>query len=131
MRFLPGRERVPTFKDRLGHVWPVRFDAAAINRIKAYLYVDVAAMTEAERVSWLGSVLMTDLAGLVDALYAVIAPEADRRGISDEDFGRALCGESIEHAGAALAEALALATTDREIRRGLRTGIRTHQRAWR
>ena len=37
-------------------------------------------------------------------LYAACKPQADERGVSDEDFGRAMAGDAIEAATAALLE---------------------------
>ena len=50
--------------------------------------------------------LVTDPVLLCDCVYAVCKPEADARGITDEDFGRAMAGDVIEHACTALLEEL-------------------------
>ena len=39
-------------------------------------------------------------------LYALVKPEADAKGITDEDFGRAMAGDAVEHATTALLEEL-------------------------
>ena len=46
--------------------------------------------------------LANDPVLLVDVLYAVCKSEADSKNVSDEDFGRAMAGDAIEHATAAL-----------------------------
>ena len=46
--------------------------------------------------------LASDPVLLVDVLYAVCKPEADAQNVSDEDFGRAMAGDAIEHATTAL-----------------------------
>jgi hypothetical protein len=43
---------------------------------------------------------------LCDVVYAVCKPDADELDISDEDFGRAMAGDAIEHATRALLEEL-------------------------
>ena len=40
----------------------------------------------------------------MDVLYAVCKPQADKLGITDEDFGEAMAGDTIEHATTALLE---------------------------
>ena len=50
--------------------------------------------------------LVTDPVLLCDCVYAVCKPEADARGITDEDFGRAMAGDAIEHACTSLLEEL-------------------------
>ena len=39
---------------------------------------------------------------LVDVLYAAVKPEADAKGVTDEEFGRAMSGDAIEMATTAL-----------------------------
>jgi hypothetical protein len=50
--------------------------------------------------------LIRDPVLLCDVIYAVCKPQADEQNISDEDFGRAMAGDAIEHATTALLEEL-------------------------
>jgi hypothetical protein len=50
--------------------------------------------------------LVTDPVLLCDCVFAICQPEAEARGITDEDFGRAMAGDAIEHACTALLEEL-------------------------
>jgi len=43
---------------------------------------------------------------LCDVVYAVCKPEADAQGVRDEEFGKAMAGDAIEHATKALLEEL-------------------------
>ena len=43
---------------------------------------------------------------LCDIIYVLCQSEAEQRGISDEDFGRAMAGDAIDHATASLLEEL-------------------------
>jgi hypothetical protein len=43
---------------------------------------------------------------LCDVIYGVCKPQADEQNISDEDFGRAMAGDAIEHATRALLDEL-------------------------
>jgi hypothetical protein len=43
---------------------------------------------------------------LCDVIYVVCKPQADEQNVSDEDFGRAMAGDAIEHATRALLEEL-------------------------
>ena len=50
--------------------------------------------------------LINDPILLCDVIYCVCMEEADSRGVSDEDFGRAMAGDAIELATTALLEEL-------------------------
>ena len=43
---------------------------------------------------------------VADVIYCVCKPEADAKDVSDEDFGRAMAGDAIDHATTALLEEL-------------------------
>lgn len=54
--------------------------------------------------------LVTNPVVLVDTLYVLCRKQADERGVSDEDFGRAMAGDAIEDATEAFVEALVFFT---------------------
>lgn len=56
----------------------------------------------ADQVSDILERLASDPVLLVDVLFAVCKPEADAKGITDEEFGRAMAGDAIELAATAL-----------------------------
>jgi len=91
------------FKDNAGRTWEVEVTTAAVKRVRGLVDVDLVAGT-------LSGDLLDRLADdpvlLCDLIYAVCKPQADREGVSDEDFGRAMAGDAIERATAALLEEL-------------------------
>lgn len=77
-----------------------------IKRVRALCGVDLANIISIEpgKAPDVGLLdrLATDPVLLVDVLYAVCKPEADAQNVSNEDFGRAMAGDAIAHAAAAL-----------------------------
>lgn len=92
-----------TFKDNAGRTWSVSVDVDAIRRVRTALKVN---LTSTDFASVLEQ-LLSDPVLLCDVLYVICKPEADRQKISDEDFGRSMAGDAIEHATAAFLEELA------------------------
>lgn len=91
-----------TFKDNAGRTWTVSVDVDAIRRVRTALKVNLTSTD-------FGAVLeqiLSDPVLLCDVLYVICKPEADRQKVSDEDFGRAMAGDAIEHATGALLEEL-------------------------
>jgi len=82
-----------TFTDNAGRQWQVEVNVAALKQ-------------PIEGTGGLLERLVRDPVLLCDVVYALCKPEADARSISDEDFGRAMAGDAIEHATAALLEEL-------------------------
>ena len=95
-----------SFTDNAGRIWTVAVNVAAIKRVRAICDVDLNAIVEMDEKNTpstrLLAKLSTDPVLLVDVLYAVCKNEADAQGITDEDFGRAMAGDVIDHATAAL-----------------------------
>jgi len=87
-----------TFTDNEGRSWTVEVNVAALKRAKGLAGVDLMAVLDGDLIER----FIRDPVLLCDALYAVCKPEADEKGVSDEDFGRAMAGDAIEHATAAL-----------------------------
>ncbi len=94
-----------SFTDNLGRTWTLVVNVATIKRVRALCGVDLNSIVEVED-GKPSAKLLERLSGdpvlLVDVLYAVCKPECDRLGVSDEDFGAAMTGDSIESATQAL-----------------------------
>jgi hypothetical protein len=90
------------FKDANGLAWELALDIVTAKRVKSTLGVDLLADVDAVLIK-----LGDDLVLLVDVLYVLCRPQADARKLSDEDFGRALRGDSIESAALALMQEIA------------------------
>ena len=91
-----------TFKDNAGRAWTVQVDVAAIKRVRSLLDVDLMEAVEGKLLER----LVSDPVLLCDIVYVVCKPEADAKGVTDEDFGRAMAGDALELATTALLEDL-------------------------
>jgi len=87
-----------TFNDSAGRTWTLAITVDAVRRVRDLVGVNLARLVE-PREPGRELPLLTDLADdlilLVDVIYALVKPQADALGVSDEDFGRALGGEAI------------------------------------
>jgi len=91
-----------TFTDNAGRTWTIAINVDAIKRVRGLLDVDLLDILDGQLIER----LYRDPVLLCDVVYAVCKPEADAKGVSDEDFGRAMAGDAIEHATKALLEEL-------------------------
>lgn len=95
-----------TFTDNTGRTWTLSVTVGMIKRVRALCGVDLANIITMESGKTPQVVLLERLASdpvlLVDVLFAVCKPEADAKGITDEEFGRAMAGDAIELAATAL-----------------------------
>lgn len=90
------------FKDTNGHEWTIAITVDAIKRVRSMLDVDLLSIIEGKLIER----LYRDPVLLCDIVYVVCKPEADQAGIADEEFGRAMAGDAIEHATKALLDDL-------------------------
>ena len=86
------------FTDNAGRAWSVEINVAALKRVKGLTGVDLLEVLDGALIER----LIRDPVLLCDVLYAACKPEADQRGVTDEEFGRAMAGDAIECATAAL-----------------------------
>jgi len=91
-----------TFKDNAGRTWTVSVDVAAIKRVRSMLDVDLMEAVDGK----LFERLVSDPIMLCDVIYVLCKPDADAQSVSDEDFGRAMAGDALDHATTALLEEL-------------------------
>lgn len=87
-----------TFNDESGRTWEIAINVDCIKRVRALLDVDLLTAVDGDMVPR----LTADPILLCDVLYAIIKPQADKLGVSDEDFGRAMAGDAIDHATEAM-----------------------------
>ena len=92
-----------TFNDNAGRTWTIAINVDAIKRVRSLLDVDLLEIVDGKLIER----LICDPVLLCDVVYAVCKPEADAKDMSDEEFGRAMAGDAIEHATRALLEDLA------------------------
>jgi hypothetical protein len=86
------------FTDNAGRSWTVEINVAALKRVKGLTGVDLLEVLDGTLIER----LIRDPVLLCDVLYAACKPEADRVGVSDEEFGRAMAGDAIALATEAL-----------------------------
>ncbi len=91
-----------TFVDTAGRTWTLAINVDAIKRVKGLTQVNLLEALEGTLIEKLSA----DPLLLCDVLFALVKPEADSKGISDSDFGKALAGDAIELATTALLEEL-------------------------
>lgn len=92
-----------TFRDNAGREWVVTVHVTAAKRVKALLGVNLYTLVDDGFAGF--NRLISDPGDLVDVVYVLCKDEADARGLSDEDFGRAMGGDSLAAARKAFTEA--------------------------
>jgi len=93
---------VKTFKDNADRTWTVTVNVDAIKRVRSLLSIDLMEAVEGKLIER----LIGDPVLLCDVIYCVCKEDADAKGITDEEFGRAMAGDAIELATTALLEEL-------------------------
>ena len=91
-----------TFTDSQGRTWNVTVNVSAIKRVRDVLGVDLLDVANNDLLSRLAD----DPCLLVDVFFVLSKPEADAKGVSDEDFGRGMVGGVLDEASAALMKEL-------------------------
>ena len=97
-----------SFTDNKGRAWEIVVTVATVKRVRGLCKVDLNSIVELDKNNKPSAELLERLSSdpvlLVDVLYAICKPQADKLGVSDEDFGEAMAGDAIEHATTALLE---------------------------
>lgn len=106
-----------TFKDNAARTWTVAVNVSAVKRVRGLLGIDLYKLID-DKMAGLGE-LLADPVSLVDVLYVLCKDEADRQGITDEQFGAAMGGDSLEAAVNAFVEELVDFFPDPRVRAGL------------
>ena len=94
-----------TFNDSAGRTWKLELTIAAAKRVKALTGTDLLALDQGDPPAL--TKLGLDVMLLCDVIFAVLQPQADAAGVSDEQFGESLGGEAILAARNAFFEELA------------------------
>ncbi len=93
-----------TFTDTAGRTWTIALTIDAAKRVKGLLDVNLLELESGDPP--LLTRLGTDVILLCDVIFALVKPQADSAGVTDEQFGAALGGEAILAAQTALYEEL-------------------------
>lgn len=91
-----------TFHDTQGRTWTLTIHVDAIRRVRGLLDINLLDAVEGKLLER----LVSDPVLLCDILFALVQPEAEAKQVSEEDFGRALGGDVLDHATTALLEEL-------------------------
>lgn len=96
---------MPSFRDHENRLWEVRIRIAELRRVKSLCGgLDLTKLID-DNLKGLGE-LIADPCRFVDVLYVVCKDQADALGITDEQFGGAFGGDTLERAVNAFVEAL-------------------------
>jgi hypothetical protein len=91
-----------TFTDNVGRTWTVTVNVEAVKRVRGLLSVDLLEVLDGKLLERLAA----DPILLCDLVYCLCKSEADAKGVTDEEFGRAMAGDAIDGAMVALMEEL-------------------------
>jgi len=92
-----------TFKDTEDRTWEVALNVTAVKRVRDLCGPEADLLDlggDGEKSLFVR--LMSDPVLLCDVIYAVCKPQADRISITDEQFGEAMAGDTIDNATQAL-----------------------------
>lgn len=92
------------FTDRQARSWAIDINVSQIKRVRDLLGVDLYRLID-DGLRPL-SELLADPVRLVDVVFALVIDQAKQQGVSDDDFGRAMAGDSIQDAAEAFTEEL-------------------------
>ena len=96
-----------SFKDNKGRTWEIDVDYHVIRRVKgSELAVNLLDLVAGEG-SPLVQQIIDDPLFLIDLLFVICRPQAEKLSISDEEFGKSIRGDVIDAATTALLEELA------------------------
>lgn len=93
-----------TFRDGAGREWQLSVTVATVKRVKETTGVHLTKLVD-DQFKPLHD-LLTDPVELVNTVFAMIQPQAQQIGITDEQFGESLTGDSVEQMAKAFVEAL-------------------------
>jgi hypothetical protein len=93
-----------TFTDTAGRTWTLSLTIDAAKRVKGLLDVNLLELEAGDPP--LLTRIGTDVILLCDVIFALVKPQADTSGVTDEQFAAALGGETILAAQTALYEEL-------------------------
>jgi hypothetical protein len=89
-----------TFADNAGRTWALKVDVSTIRRVRDVLELNLLELVDLK--SNMLERLYQDPCLLCDILFVLVKPEAEAKGVTDEDFGRSLGGDALGDATDAL-----------------------------
>lgn len=98
------------FKDTKGREWCIDINVLTLKKIKASCGVDLMDVVSFDEENGLKTGLLdklgSDVCLLVDVLFSACKEQADRDGVSDEEFAKGLNGDVIDDASGKLLDEL-------------------------
>lgn len=91
-----------SFTDNAGRNWRVNLTVSAVKRVRDLCDFDLLA----EDLGAMVLELASDIVKVVDILYVICQPEANERGVTDEQFGEGLAGDALQLGADALIDCL-------------------------
>lgn len=88
------------FKDNIERTWTLSLNIATAKRVKDVLDFDLLS----DEIGDMVGKLSTDPVLLCDVIFVLVMEEAEKRSVTDVNFGESMAGEAIEHATQALLE---------------------------
>jgi hypothetical protein len=92
------------FTDTAGRIWKLEINVNTVRRVRGLVKVDLVGLVE-DGLAPLNK-LLTDVVALCDVLFAMVQPQAEERGVTDEQFGSALAGDVLGNAADEFVEEL-------------------------
>jgi len=93
------------FTDSQGRTWRLQMTIGALKRVRNLTGIDLLGLSDGSPP--LLTRLGTDVVLLIDTIFALLKPDADAAGVTDEEFGASLGGEAAQNAQKAFYEELA------------------------
>ena len=94
-----------SFKDKSGKTWSFDLNIASWRRVKSETGIDLADLTPSDGKTMLDK--LADPVTLMEVLYVLCVPAADRHDIKGEDFMSGMSMQTVESAADALLEEIA------------------------
>ena len=114
-----------TFTDNAGRTWTIAVNITTILRVKGVLSINLVDVIEGKLVER----FLSDPVLLCNVIFVLCQPEAEEKGICDEDFGLAMAGDAIDQATAGLLDELVDFSPSPKTRAYLRRVLKATQQA--
>lgn len=93
------------FKDTAGREWAIAINVDSIRQVQKALQVNLIELVDkAPQGQSLIERIINDPGLACDIAYVLVKDDADKLGVSDRDFGRAMGGDALDHATRAIIE---------------------------
>ncbi len=89
------------FKDNKNRKWEIEVNIFTVKLVKDLLGVNIVDLKDDETMSK----IKNDMIFIIDVIFVLCKEQADKLGISDEEFAKGLMGDPLENAVSAFIEA--------------------------